>query len=282
MCFVKDSTQFYTPSPASVLLGVNTLLDLYVFIWWLYRRSRRSRKSPSDGASSTITPEVAEMTIIQEERELQASPVLPPASTTRPAPPGEQPTLHLEDDLENGQIRNKLEQWARNFSRSWLKIFGALHVVAIFSLLLEIYLKSLLQFFLENVSCEWGAHQKHNFPSMSWFKSQTSEFLSLTTFPSLSYIQSLNFFQLIFRIIRTNTEYEDVTTFKDVCPTSNNKKAAALMFNALLGGWRLLYQNMSTQNLFVASSLSHFTLKSMESICHGQKREFPNWTGTFA
>ena len=45
---------------------------------------------------------------------------------------------------------------------------------------------------------------------------------------------SVYIFLLISRIIRTNTEYEDVTTFGDVCPTSNNRKAAALMFSALL------------------------------------------------
>ena len=77
------------------------------------RRSRRSKKSsPKDAPvkSTTTTPEVTEMSIIQEERELQASPVLPPAPTI-PASSGDQLTIQLGDDLESSEIRNRLERY---------------------------------------------------------------------------------------------------------------------------------------------------------------------------
>lgn len=74
------------------------------------RKSRKTRKlSPDDAPvkSTNVTPEVAELTLIQEEREVQASPVLPPAKAVRPVPA---PALHIADDLDGSEIRAKLEE----------------------------------------------------------------------------------------------------------------------------------------------------------------------------
>ncbi len=75
-----------------------------------HRKPKRPRKSttPEDVSSkaATVSPEITELSLIQEERELQASPVLRPGEDVRlvQAAPAE-----ILDDLETAQIRAQLQ-----------------------------------------------------------------------------------------------------------------------------------------------------------------------------